>query len=377
METVPVPTPRTPAGSLKVAWLIPEGSLVEKGDIVVGFDKTDAQLAIEVQENALSANQERLKVTSNDQESNEKVLDIDRTDAEIEYEFAMTVLPEEETIFSKWEIIEAQINADYAKDRIDFLTHKGRVQRRVARADSQILAIEKNKAQTEMNMARQTLGALELSTPASGLVLYRLDHRREPQVGDESMPGRVLVEIIDLASFQGRIYVLERDAGSLSRGKQVNIHLDAIPEKVFPGTITSVSAVAQPLERNSPLKYFTCDVSIKNVGDYIRRIKPGMTVKAEVILEQYDSCFVVPVSAVNLKDSDATVYIKQGETFEPRAVQMGIGTHGQYTLLDGVDAGEVIALRNPYESRRAYLPDFSKVEVNSSRRGRRGFGRPH
>ena len=68
METVPVPTPRTPAGSLKIAWLIPEGTLVEQGDTVVGFDKTDAQLSIEIQENSLAANQERTKVTTSDQE---------------------------------------------------------------------------------------------------------------------------------------------------------------------------------------------------------------------------------------------------------------------------------------------------------------------
>jgi hypothetical protein len=102
-----------------------------------------------------------------------------------------------------------------------------------------------------------------------------------------------------------------------------------------------------------------------------------MTVKADVILEHYDSCFVVPVSAVTLKETEAVVHIKKDESYEPRVVEMGIGSHGQYTILSGVEEGEIVALRNPFESRRAYLPDFSKVEVNTSRGGRRGFGRPH
>lgn len=378
MQTVPVPTPRTPASSLKVAWLIPEGSIVEAGDTVVLFDKTDAQLAMEVQQNALAANQEREKVTSTQQETEEVVLGIDRTDAEIEYEFAMTVLPQDETIFAKWDIIEAQINADFAKDRIDFLNHKGRTQKRVARADQQILAIEKDKAQTEMQMAKRTLDALELRTPAAGLVLYRLDRRREPQVGDEAMPGRVLVEIIDLATFQARIYVLERDAGGLTRGKTVSLTLDAIPGKIFEGTVAAVSAVSQSLERNSPLKYFTCEVSIKNVGEYATRIKPGMTVRADVVLQKFESCFVVPVSAVTMKGSEATVYIQNGESFDPRVVQVGTRSHGLYPVLNGVEAGELVALRNPYESRKSYLPDFSKVDMNTSGgRGRGHFGRPH
>ena len=64
------------------------------------------------------------------------MLGYDRTDAEKDYEYAMTVLPQDETIFSKWEIIEAKINAGFAKEKIDFLANKGKVQKRIARVRS-------------------------------------------------------------------------------------------------------------------------------------------------------------------------------------------------------------------------------------------------
>ena len=54
------------------------------------------------------------------------------------------------------------------------------------------------------------------------------------------------------------------------------------------------------LERNSPLRYFTCDVSISDAGRDLKRIRPGMNLRGEVVLEKYDSCFVVPSSAVNV-----------------------------------------------------------------------------
>jgi len=374
MESIPVPTPRTASGSLKVAWLVPEGTFVNEGDTVVIFDKTAAQLSFEQQENSLAANIERTKVTTGQQGTNDRVLSIDRADAEMEYDYAVTVMPQDETIFSKWDIIEAQINADFAKDRIGFLTHKGRIQRRVARADQQILAIEKNKAQTEMEIARQTLNALELTSPAGGLLLYRLDRRREPQVGDESMPGQVLVEIIDLDVFQARIYVLERDAATLAKGKEVLIHLDSIPERQFLGTVNSVSGLAQSLERNSPLKYFTCDIAIRDVGDDIKRIKPGMALKAKIILEKYDSCFVVPASAVTVKGTESIVYIQEGDSFTARSIVAGFSTHGGSTILSGVEEGEMIALRNPFETRKAFLPDFSKGAGDSGRGRGRGMG---
>jgi len=361
LESIPISTPSTRSGSLKIAWLIPEGSFVKTGDTVVSFDSTDAKLNLEKQENTLQANRERSKITTGNQKTDEAVLGIDKTDAEKDYEYAMTVLPQDETIFSKWDIIEAKINAAFAKEKIDFLSNKGRVQKRIARSDQQILAIEKNRAQTEISITQQTLAALELKAPKDGLLLYRRDRMREPQIGDESWQGQVLVELVDLAALQARIYVLERDTGSLGKDKPVVIRLDAIPEKEFHGIVRSVTALAQPLERNSPLKYFTCEVTIHDAGQDIKRIKPGMSLKADVILEKYDSCFVVPASAVTSKGSETLVYIKQGEKFTSRPVKIGAASHGQSTILGGVQEKELIAMRNPFETRKAHLPDFSKA----------------
>jgi len=377
LESIPIPTPSTRTGSLKIAWLIPEGSFVKAGDTVVRFDSTDAKLNLEKQENTLDANQERFKITTGNQKTDEKVLGIDKTDAEKDYEYAMTVLPQDETIFSKWDIIEAKINAAFAKEKIGFLSNKGRVQKRIARSDQQILAIEKNKAQTEITITQQTLAALELKTPRDGLLLYRRDRMREPQMGDESWQGQILVELVDLAALQARIYVLERDAGSLGKDKPVLISLDAIPEREFHGVVRSVTALAQPLERNSPLKYFICEVTIHDAGQDLKRIKPGMSLKADVILEKYDSCFVVPASAVTPKGSQTLVYIKQGEKFIARSVTVGAASHGQTTILSGVQDKELIAMRNPFESRKAHLPDFSKAGAGGGGGGMRIMFRDH
>src|SRR5690606_27490885 len=113
LGSTPVQTPNTPSGSLRIAWLIPEGTFVEAGDPVVRFDSTDARLNLEKQENTLAANQERFKITIDKQATDAKILGLDRQDAEMQYDYVMTVLPEDETIFSKWEIIEAKIDAGF------------------------------------------------------------------------------------------------------------------------------------------------------------------------------------------------------------------------------------------------------------------------
>ena len=80
------------------------------------------------------------------QSTDDKVLSIDRTDAEEEYQYAMTVMPEDESIFSKWDIITAQADANYNKERIEFLKSKAKTQQRIARSDQQILSIEEKQS---------------------------------------------------------------------------------------------------------------------------------------------------------------------------------------------------------------------------------------
>jgi multidrug efflux pump subunit AcrA (membrane-fusion protein) len=362
METTAVPTPNTPSGSLKLSWLIPEGSFVRAGDVVIRFDSTDAKLSLEKQQNTLQANKENTNIKTLKQTTDEKVLGYDRSSAELEYNYDMTVMPEDETIFSKWDIITAQADANYDKARIEFLNSKTKTQQRIARSDQQILAIERNRAQSEISVIQTTLDSLELRVNQPGLVLYRRDRRQDPKIGDECQPGQVLVELVNLEVLQARIYVLERDGGSLAKSQPVVIKLDAIPEKEFHGTIRSVSTVAGALERNSPLRYFTCDVAISDAGRDLKRIRPGMNMRGDVVLEKYDSCFVVPSSAVTYreKERDSLVYVKKGEKFVAQPVKTGLSSHGEAIILGGVEEGSLIALRNPVEQRKLYLPDFSK-----------------
>lgn len=371
MDTTPVPTPNTPSGSLRLAYLIPEGTLVQPNDLLVRFDSTDAKLSLERQQNTLGANQERTKITTSKQQTDEKVLALDRTSAEMDYEYAMTVMPQDETIFSKWDIITAQVNANLSKERIEYLKARAKTQQRIARSDQQILAIERNRAQSEISVLERTLNSLELRSPVAGLALYRRDRMREPQIGDESQPGQVLVEVVDLEILQARIYVLERDGGNLAKGQDVVIRLDAIPEKEYHGVIRSVSAVAQSLQRNSPLRYFTCDVGIVDAGPDLKRIRPGMYLRGDVVLGDYESCFVVPSSAVTYREKEQKylVYLRKGDSFEAREVETGLSAHGEAVILKGVEENEIIALRNPFETRKLYLPDFSKGTQAGGRRG--------
>lgn len=376
LESVPVATPSTGAGSLKLRWLITEGTMVAPGEPLIRFDSTDTLLNLESQSNTLSENQLQTKIDTGNQQLNERNMAIDRTTAQMDYEYTMTVLPEDPTIFSQWEIITAKLNAEFARSKIENLAAKAKTQKRQNRSAQQVSAIARNRAQTEVNIIKDTLAAMEVKAPSHGLVVYRRERRQDPKIGDSCQAGQAMVDLVNLNALQARIYVLEKEAGGLAKDKPVNIKLDALPDKELHGTVRTVSSLASTLERDSPLKYFSCDITIHDAQPYLRLIKPGMTLQARVILEKYDSCFMVPASVLDYKEKEnkTYVYIKKGDGWEKREVKLGLGKHGQATILSGVYDKELIALRNPFETRQLKLPDFSKAStVDQQRRGGPGM----
>jgi len=117
-----------------MAGLISEGTMVAKGSPVMRFDSTDQRLELESQTNTLDANLLQSKVESGNQQLDEMNIALDRTAAEKDYEYTMSVPPEDETIYSKWEIIIAGLDADFAKSKIDNLEAKTKIQKRLNRS---------------------------------------------------------------------------------------------------------------------------------------------------------------------------------------------------------------------------------------------------
>ena len=368
LESVPVATPTTGSGTLKLAWLITEGSMVNPGDSLIRYNNTNTLLDLESQNNTLDSNRLNNQIDTGGQQFNEKSGEIDRATAQMDYEYAMRVLPEDEEIFTRWQIIAAKQNARFAQQKLDNLAAKAKVQKRNNRSLQQQSLIQKNRAQTEVDIIQQTLAAMEVKSPGVGLVIYHRDRRQDPKIGDNCQPGQVMIDLVNLSALQARIYVLEREAGSLAKGKPVTVRLDAFPDKVLHGMIRQVSPVAATLEVDTPLKYFTCDVTIVDAGSNLRLMKPGMKLQARVILKHYDSCFMVPASAIDYKEELSFVYIKKGDSWEKRNVKIGEGEHGQTAILSGVRDKELIALRNPFETRKLKLPDFSKASLSSQSR---------
>jgi cobalt-zinc-cadmium efflux system membrane fusion protein len=76
--------------------------------------------------------------------------------------------------------------------------------------------------------------------------------------------------------------------------------------------------------------------------------RPGMHVKADVVTDSFNASLAINNDAVQRLDDNPVVFIKEGNRFEAREVELG-RTDGEYTeVLSGIENGESYVVENSY-----------------------------
>ncbi|MGH8061472.1 MAG: efflux RND transporter periplasmic adaptor subunit [Pseudoxanthomonas sp.] len=218
---------------------------------------------------------------------------------------------------------------------------EGRVANVMARFPGPIRSLRANVG--DQVRAGQALASVEsnlsltnytVSAPISGVVLAR-----NASVGSVASEGSALFEIADLSSLWVDLHIFGADAQHIRPGVPVKVTrmsdgvtIETTLERVLPGTATaSQSTVAR--------------ATIANADGLWR---PGSAVKARITVEQQPAALVVPISALqNFRDWDA-VFIRVGDTYEVRPVELGKRDALQVEILSGLKAGDTVVTEQSY-----------------------------
>jgi len=357
-QVTPVPAPRIRTGSLKIGWMVKEGAIIRKGDLIVRFDNSDAMLKLKENENSVDSVKSRITKSEEDGRSQKMVYGLDGRSAEMDLDFARKQIRNDAEIFSRWEIEESVISAalaDYKKVNIE---KKGSLNETLNKADLRMLGVDRRKAESEMALAKETLDSLELRSPVEGVVVYKRNSWNPIDVGSEVWSGQPLVDVANVSQFKARVNVVESDAASVDKGKSAQIALNSFPTRLFTGTITSVSTAAQQFSRRDPRKYFECEVVLDVPTEFLVKLKPGMKLRADIVVGSRKRAIVLPKSAVIKKNGGFSVFTGENGSYKEVPVKILDGDYGFY-VLEGVRSGQQVCLQHPFEKQKLKLPDFS------------------
>jgi len=346
VRATPLTAPMEAQGPLKIAWLLPDGSDVVAGQVVVRFDPTDKEKEVADGLADRDTADRRITKLRVEDAAEMKNLERDADQARLELESSRTFQTKDPTVFSRVEIIESEIDEGLAGKRSEHANVSRKTKASLAKADLDLLEIERRKADIRVRQGESGLKSLEMVAPHAGIVTYQRDWRGNiPRVGETVWSGEPIAEIPDLTEMEAEIFVLEADAGGLANGLPATVKLESQPNQPYQGQIKRVDSLARPRFRGTPVQYFSVTLGLDKTDP--ASMKPGQRVGADLVMDERKGVFVVPRDAIFEKDGKKVVYRRKGGEFEPVAIELGPLALGKVVIEKGLSEGDVVALRDP------------------------------
>ncbi len=345
-EATPVTAPIDAQGQLKVAWLVPDGTPVKRGDVVVRFDPSEMERSLRDGESDRSSSESRITGMRADTGGAIRNLERDADLARKELTGADRYKVDDPEVFSRQEIIRSEIDRTLATQRIATSDAVRSIRQDVAKVDLALLDIERRKAGLAIDRATKGLDALEIKAPHDGILVYKRDWRGEiTKVGDTVWPGEPVGEIPELKTMVARVYVLEADAGGLVQGLPATVVVEAHPAVDYKAKIKKVDTLAKRRTGWIPVQYFGATLELAATDPDV--MKPGQRVRAVLALDALPNAISIPRNAVFEKNGKKIVYKREGSEFAAAFVTLGPAATGRVVVEQGLAAGDEIALRDP------------------------------
>jgi multidrug efflux pump subunit AcrA (membrane-fusion protein) len=328
---------------MMLAWLAPENTYVNEGDVIARFDAEQLTRSKREEEFAMLKIQQDI-ITSEAAQNQEKK-DILSEQAFVEEEFAFVdkFAIDDLRLYSKLEIIDTLQNRDFLEAKDDFLEWKESSVLEQHASEMSVLDIKKQGFASKMGRYQAALSQLEVRATHSGLLIYEKDRRGEkPAVGNTVFPGSPIAQIPDLDNLQTKLYIQANDAIDLAVDQAVTITLDAFPELNFTGKVNFVSKFPRTIERGNPVKFYELTASIDRADTDI--LKPGRKVSAQIAVKAPSERLAVPLQSVMYEPEGSFVLVKDGSEFEKRRIETGRKNLYFIEVTAGLNEGEQIAL---------------------------------
>jgi HlyD family secretion protein len=211
--------------------------------------------------------------------------------------------------------------------------------------------LELAQSKIELQRVENNVNRMVSKAPIQGLVVVQQTFRggefAQIQQGDQLFPGQSFMQIVDLRSMVVNATVNQVDVEKLRIGQKAHVHFDAYPDLDVPARVYSIGAMTKPGGfRSSFMKEIPVRLRLERIDP---RVIPDLTVSADVVIEREDQANVVPIEAVfqDAPEASRYVYVRGPGGWLRREVEPGLYNYTTVAIRSGLRPGEVVALSRP------------------------------
>ena len=333
--------------NMPIQRLVPEGSIVKKGDFVAELDRSeimgklqDAQLDVQSAESQVIQAQLDTTLTLSQARDNLVNLRFALEERQIEVDQSRYESPAVQR--------QAEIELDRAKRQLTQETKN--YQTKVKQSEAQLREVETElqKKRNEIVKIRQLMAQFTVYAPDQGMIIYRRnwDGSKITEGGQISAWSPVVAELPDFSVMESVTYVNEVDIQKIELGQIVQIGLDAVPDKVLTGIVTNVANIGEQ-RKNYDSKVFEVVIEINESDSLLR---PAMTTSNRIKIASVENALSVPLETIHAEDSLTFVYKREGLDVVLQEVKIGLVNENEVIIERGLNEKDELYLSVPSDT---------------------------
>ena len=333
--------------NMPIQRLVPEGSIVKKGDFVAELDRSeimgklqDAQLDVQSAESQVIQAQLDTTLTLSQARDNLVNLRFALEERQIEVDQSRYESPAVQR--------QAEIELDRANRQLTQETKN--YQTKVKQSEAQLREVETElqKKRNEIVKIRQLMAQFTVYAPDQGMIIYRRnwDGSKITEGGQISAWSPIVAELPDFSVMESVTYVNEVDIQKIELGQIVQIGLDAVPDKVLTGIVTNVANIGEQ-RKNYDSKVFEVVIEINESDSLLR---PAMTTSNRIKIASVENALSVPLETIHAEDSLTFVYKREGLDVVLQEVKIGLVNENEVIIERGLNDKDELYLSVPSDT---------------------------
>ena len=364
--TAPAQAQQAGAYQMKIASIVPEGTLVQQGDLVAEIDRST--LANRLQEVTLALQKAEAQYEQAMLDSTLTLSTARETIRSMELALEERKLAKEQAVYEA-PTVKRQAEIDYekaeralAQARTDYVTRTEQ-----AKAKMREVGADVARQRNLLGLVTTVMAGFTIRAPAPGMVIYVTEwNGRKRTTGSQvSSWDPAVATLPDLTQMESVTYVNEIDVRKVAAGQPVVITLDADPSKRLTGRVTSVANVGEQ-RPNADAKVYEVKVIVEQSDTTLR---PGMTTGNTIETFRTDDALFIPIEAINNDGGVTIVYKQSGGGVVKQEVVTGAMNEDDVIVLEGLTENDRVLLSQPADPGRLALVRLPGSPVDSTAAG--------
>jgi HlyD family secretion protein len=343
-------------GTLQIIHLAKTGDLVKPGDVVLEFDPSEQEYNLEQAQSQLNLADQQISKSKADGAVSTANDQVALLHARFDVRRAELDCSQNELLSA----IQGKINnlaLEEAKRRLSQLEQD--VQSRAASNQAQLAVSQeqRTKALLDIKLAQDRIQSMTIRSTMAGLFTRKGNRDAtsigwvppgmtlpEFQEGDQTFPGRVIGQVLDVTQMEIFSQVPETARADIAAGESIEIQVDSDPKQPIAGKVKTVSGMATGSDwGGDPTRRF--DVTFGMDGQNAS-LRPGQTAHIIIRGETLRDVLHLPRQAVFMRDGKPVVFVRSGRTFESRPVKIKHSLES-LVVVEGITEGTEVALVDP------------------------------